>query len=93
MFKEQDEQQLELFIEQHLYPASGKTLSRRPETLKIEISNLKAVEENSLRGYFVELDDAIEARHIDDDKKKVKFGMSNMARGAKSWALRLKLND
>ena len=56
---------------------SGRHI-RRPESLKIDVSKYKAVESDSLLRCFVELDDAIEARCIDDDAMKVKFAMSNL---------------
>ena len=93
VLREQGAQQLELLRQQHLHAANGPTLVRRPESLKIEISKFKAVEGDSLLRWFVELDDAIEARRINDDATKVKFGMSNLAGRAKSWALGLKLHD
>ena len=43
--------------------------------------------------WFVELDDAIQARRIEDDAMKVTFAMSNLAGRAKDWALGQKLHD
>ena len=43
--------------------------------------------------WFVELDDAIRARHIVDDQMQVAFAQSNLAGRAKTWALGLKLRD
>uniref|UniRef100_A0AAV1U1H4 CCHC-type domain-containing protein n=1 Tax=Peronospora matthiolae TaxID=2874970 RepID=A0AAV1U1H4_9STRA len=67
--------------------------SRRPETLKIDISKYRGVEEDSLLRWFVELDDAIRARRIDDGEMQVAFAQSNLAGRAKTWALGLKLHD
>uniref|UniRef100_A0AAV1TYW9 Retrotransposon gag domain-containing protein n=1 Tax=Peronospora matthiolae TaxID=2874970 RepID=A0AAV1TYW9_9STRA len=67
--------------------------SRRPETLKIDISKSRGVEKDSLLRWFVELDDAIRARRIDDGEMQVAFAQSNLAGRAKTWALGLKLHD
>uniref|UniRef100_A0AAV1V498 Uncharacterized protein n=1 Tax=Peronospora matthiolae TaxID=2874970 RepID=A0AAV1V498_9STRA len=42
----------------------GLTHMRRPETLKIDIARYKRTDEGSLLRWFVELDNAIRARHI-----------------------------
>uniref|UniRef100_A0AAV1T4Z1 CCHC-type domain-containing protein n=1 Tax=Peronospora matthiolae TaxID=2874970 RepID=A0AAV1T4Z1_9STRA len=73
--------------------ASGSMHSRRPETLKIDISKYRGVEEDSLLRRFVELDDAIRARRVDDGDMQVAFAQSNLAGRAKTWALGLKLHD
>uniref|UniRef100_A0AAV1U404 CCHC-type domain-containing protein n=1 Tax=Peronospora matthiolae TaxID=2874970 RepID=A0AAV1U404_9STRA len=73
--------------------AGGSMHSRRPETLKIDISKYRGVEEDSLLRWFVELDDAIRARRIDDGDMQVAFAQSNLAGRAKTWALGLKLHD
>ncbi|CAI5711096.1 unnamed protein product [Peronospora effusa] len=87
-------QQSELLRQQQASAvAAGSTYTRRPESLKIDVSKYKAVESDSLLRWFVELDDAIEACRIDDDAMKVKFAMSNLAGRAKAWALGLKLHD
>uniref|UniRef100_A0AAV1V6X6 CCHC-type domain-containing protein n=1 Tax=Peronospora matthiolae TaxID=2874970 RepID=A0AAV1V6X6_9STRA len=67
--------------------------SRRPETLKIDISKYRGVEENSLLRWFVELDDAIRARRIDDGELQDAFAQVNLAGRAKTRALGLKLHD
>ena len=69
------------------------TQTRRPETLKIDISKYRGVEEDSLLRYFVELDDAIRASHIIDEQLQIAFAQSNLAGRAKTWALGLKLRD
>uniref|UniRef100_A0AAV1TEE9 Retrotransposon gag domain-containing protein n=1 Tax=Peronospora matthiolae TaxID=2874970 RepID=A0AAV1TEE9_9STRA len=73
--------------------AGGSMHLRRPETLKIDISKYRGVEEDSLLRWFVELDDAIRARRIDDGEMQVAFAQSNLAGRAKTWALGLKLHD
>ena len=94
LLREQGAQHLELLRQQQSQTAAvGPTPARRPESLKIDISKFKAVEGDSLMRWFVELDDAIEARRITDDAMKVTFGMSNLAGRAKAWALGLKLHD
>uniref|UniRef100_A0AAV1T342 Retrotransposon gag domain-containing protein n=2 Tax=Peronospora matthiolae TaxID=2874970 RepID=A0AAV1T342_9STRA len=71
----------------------GPTHMRRPETLKIDISRYKGTDEDSLLRWFVELDDAIRARHIEGDEMQVTFALSNLTGRAKTWALGLKLHD
>uniref|UniRef100_A0AAV1U1J0 Retrotransposon gag domain-containing protein n=1 Tax=Peronospora matthiolae TaxID=2874970 RepID=A0AAV1U1J0_9STRA len=71
----------------------GPTHMRRPETLKIEISKYKVTDEDSLLKWFVELEDAIRARHIEGDEMQVTFVLSNLTGRAKTWALGLKLQD
>ena len=94
LLMQQGAQQSELLRQQQASAvAAGSTYTHRPESLKIDVSKYKAVESDSLLRWFVELDDAIEARRIDDDAMKVKFAMSNLAGRAKAWALGLKLHD
>uniref|UniRef100_A0AAV1T023 Retrotransposon gag domain-containing protein n=1 Tax=Peronospora matthiolae TaxID=2874970 RepID=A0AAV1T023_9STRA len=71
----------------------GSTHMRRTETLKIDISRYKGTDEDSLLRWFVELDDAIRARHIEGDEMQVTFALSNLTGRAKTWALGLKLHD
>uniref|UniRef100_A0AAV1TDY1 Retrotransposon gag domain-containing protein n=1 Tax=Peronospora matthiolae TaxID=2874970 RepID=A0AAV1TDY1_9STRA len=71
----------------------GPTHIRQPETLKIDISRYKGTDEDSLLRWFVELDDAIRARHIEGDEVQVTFALSNLTGRAKTWALGLKLHD
>ena len=92
LLREQSAQQFELLRQQQAV-ATGLTNSRRPESLKIDISKYKAADEDSLLRWFVELDDAIRARHIVNEQMLVAFAKSNLARRAKTWALGLKLHD
>uniref|UniRef100_A0AAV1UZF0 CCHC-type domain-containing protein n=1 Tax=Peronospora matthiolae TaxID=2874970 RepID=A0AAV1UZF0_9STRA len=92
LLREQGAQQFELLRQQQA-AAGGSMHSRRPETLKIDISKYRGVEEDSLLRWFVELDDAIRARRIDDGDMQVAFAQSNLAGRAKTWALGLKLHD
>uniref|UniRef100_A0AAV1V357 Retrotransposon gag domain-containing protein n=1 Tax=Peronospora matthiolae TaxID=2874970 RepID=A0AAV1V357_9STRA len=71
----------------------GPTHLRRPETLKIYISRFKGTDEDSLLRWFVELDDAIRARHIEGDEMQVTLALSTLTGRAKVWALGLKLHD
>uniref|UniRef100_A0AAV1UTM2 Uncharacterized protein n=1 Tax=Peronospora matthiolae TaxID=2874970 RepID=A0AAV1UTM2_9STRA len=64
----------------------GPTHTHRPETLKIDITRYKGTDEESLLGWFVELDDAIRARHIEGDEMQVTFALSNLTGRAKTWA-------
>uniref|UniRef100_A0AAV1TN22 CCHC-type domain-containing protein n=1 Tax=Peronospora matthiolae TaxID=2874970 RepID=A0AAV1TN22_9STRA len=92
LLREQGAQQFELLRQQQA--AAGRSMhSRRPETLKIDISKYRGVDEDSLLRWFVELDDAIRARRIDDEDMQVAFAQSNLAGRAKTWALGLKLHD
>ena len=68
------------------------THTRRPETLKIDISKYRGVEDSLFR-WFVELDGAIRARHIVEEQMQVAFAQSNLAGRAKTWTLSLKLRD
>uniref|UniRef100_A0AAV1TJH5 Retrotransposon gag domain-containing protein n=1 Tax=Peronospora matthiolae TaxID=2874970 RepID=A0AAV1TJH5_9STRA len=92
LLREQGAQQFELLRHQQA-AAGGSMHSRRPETLKIDISKYRRVEDDSLLRWFVELDDAIRARRIDDGDMQVAFAQSNLAGRAKTWALGLKLHD
>uniref|UniRef100_A0AAV1V6B1 Uncharacterized protein n=1 Tax=Peronospora matthiolae TaxID=2874970 RepID=A0AAV1V6B1_9STRA len=71
----------------------GPTHMRRTETLKIDISRYKGTDEDYLLRWFVELDDAIRARHIEGDEMKVTFALSDVTGPAKIWASGLKLHD
>uniref|UniRef100_A0AAV1U001 CCHC-type domain-containing protein n=1 Tax=Peronospora matthiolae TaxID=2874970 RepID=A0AAV1U001_9STRA len=73
--------------------AGGSMHSRRPETLKIDISKYRGSKKTPSLRWFVELDDAIRARRIDDGDMQVAFAQSNLAGRAKTWALGLKLHD
>uniref|UniRef100_A0AAV1V011 Uncharacterized protein n=1 Tax=Peronospora matthiolae TaxID=2874970 RepID=A0AAV1V011_9STRA len=61
----------------------GLTHMRLPETLKIDISRYMETNEDSLLRWFIELDDAIRARHIDGDEMQVTFDLSNLTERAK----------
>ena len=94
LLREQGAQQFELLRQQQAHAAvPGATHARRPETLKIDISKYRGVEEDSLLRWFVELDDDIRARHIVDEQMQVASAQSNLAGRAKTWALGLKLHD
>uniref|UniRef100_A0AAV1U9G3 Retrotransposon gag domain-containing protein n=1 Tax=Peronospora matthiolae TaxID=2874970 RepID=A0AAV1U9G3_9STRA len=71
----------------------GPTHMRRPETLKIDISRYKGTDEDSVLRWFVELDDAIRARHMEGDEMQVTFALSNLTGREKTWALGLKPHD
>uniref|UniRef100_A0AAV1TPY1 Retrotransposon gag domain-containing protein n=1 Tax=Peronospora matthiolae TaxID=2874970 RepID=A0AAV1TPY1_9STRA len=71
----------------------GLTHMSRPETLQIAISRYKETDEDSHLRWLVELDDAIRARHIEDDEVQVTFALSNLTELAKTWALGIKIHD
>ena len=87
-------QQTELLRQQKFNAAvGGRTHTRRPEILKIDISKYRGVEEDSLLLWFVELDRAIKARRIDDEQKKLRFAQANLAERAKTWVSGLEMSD
>uniref|UniRef100_A0AAV1UPE0 Retrotransposon gag domain-containing protein n=1 Tax=Peronospora matthiolae TaxID=2874970 RepID=A0AAV1UPE0_9STRA len=71
----------------------GPTHMRRTKILKIDISRYKGTDGNSLLRWFVDLDDAIRARHIEGDEMQVTFALSNLTGRAKTRAIGLKLHD
>lgn len=52
--------------------------------MKIDISKYRGVEEDSLLRWFVELNDAIRVRRINDGEMQVAFSQSNLAGRAKT---------
>ena len=71
---QESSQQAELLRLQQVHNSvPGVTHARRPETLKIDISKYRGVEEDYLLRWFVELDYAIRARHIRDEQMQVTF--------------------
>uniref|UniRef100_A0AAV1U261 Retrotransposon gag domain-containing protein n=1 Tax=Peronospora matthiolae TaxID=2874970 RepID=A0AAV1U261_9STRA len=87
-------QKIALLQQQGSHHSMGEpTNMRRPETLKIDLSRYEGTDEDSLLRWFVELDDAIRARHIEGDEMQVTFALSNLTGRAKPWALGLKLHD
>ena len=61
--------------------------------MKIDISKYKGDEDDSLLRWFVELDDAIAARHIECDAMQVSFALSTLTGRANVWAFGHKLQD
>uniref|UniRef100_A0AAV1V3C3 Retrotransposon gag domain-containing protein n=1 Tax=Peronospora matthiolae TaxID=2874970 RepID=A0AAV1V3C3_9STRA len=89
-----ERQKIALLQQQGSHRSMGwPTHMRQPETLKIDISRNKGTDEDSFLRWFVELEDAIIARHFEVDAMQVTFALSNLTGRAKTWALRLKLND
>ena len=43
--------------------------------------------------WYLEVDDVIKARHIDDEEMQVAFAKSNFSGLARTWALNLQLHD
>uniref|UniRef100_A0AAV1UUC0 Uncharacterized protein n=1 Tax=Peronospora matthiolae TaxID=2874970 RepID=A0AAV1UUC0_9STRA len=64
-------QKTDFLQQQGSHQSMGRTHMRRLETLNTDISRYKGTDEDSLLGWFVELDDAIRARHIEGDKMQV----------------------
>ena len=72
-------QQTELLIQQQSQSATAaSTRERQRETLKLESSKYRRVEEESLLRCLLEMDDAINARHIEDKEMQVAFAKSNL---------------
>uniref|UniRef100_A0AAV1UC17 Uncharacterized protein n=1 Tax=Peronospora matthiolae TaxID=2874970 RepID=A0AAV1UC17_9STRA len=92
LLREKGAQQFEP-LKQQQAAAGGSMHSRRLETLKIDISKYRGVEEDSLLRWFVELDDTMRARRIYDGDMQAAFAQSNLAGSAKTWALKVKLHD
>ena len=87
-------QQTELLRQQHSQSATAaSTRERRRETLKLEVSKYRGVEEDPLLIWFLEVDDAIKARHIDYEEMQLAFAESNLSGRARTWALNLQLHD
>ena len=85
LLHQQGSQQTELLRQQQA-TATGSTCIRGPETLKIDILKYKGADEDSLLRWFVEMDDAIRARHIVDEEMQIAFAQLNLARRG-PWAL------
>ena len=94
LLNQQDRQRTET-LRQQQSKSAGPMRERRRESLKLEISKYRGVEEDSLSRCFFEVDDAIEARRIGigDEQMQVAFAESYLAGDAISWALNLKLHD
>uniref|UniRef100_A0AAV1VL08 Retrotransposon gag domain-containing protein n=1 Tax=Peronospora matthiolae TaxID=2874970 RepID=A0AAV1VL08_9STRA len=89
-----ERQKVALLQQQGSHQSMGwPTHTCRPETSKIDISRYKGTDEDSVLRWFVELDDAIGARHIEGDEMQVTFALPNLTGRAKTWALGLKLHD
>ena len=86
--------QTELLRQQQSQSATAaSTRERRRETLKLEVSKYRGVEEDSLLRWLLEVDDSIKAPHIDNEELQVAFAESNLAGRARTWALNLQLHD
>ena len=92
LLQQQDHQRTEA-LRQQQSQSIEPTRERRRESLKLEVTKYRGVEEDSLLRWFVELDDAIDSRRIDDERMQVSFAQSNLAGEARAWALNLKLHD
>lgn len=90
LLQRQDHQRNE---ELRQYQSAQSTRERQPGSLKLEISKYHGAEDDSLLRWFVEVDDSIEARRIDDERMQVVFSQSYLAGDARNWALNLKLHD
>uniref|UniRef100_M4BST2 Retrotransposon gag domain-containing protein n=1 Tax=Hyaloperonospora arabidopsidis (strain Emoy2) TaxID=559515 RepID=M4BST2_HYAAE len=90
LLNQQGHQQTEFLIHQQSQSASAATTrERRRETLQLEVSQYEGFAEDSLLKWFLEVDDTIKARHIDDDEMQVAFVKSNLSGRARTWALNL----
>ena len=87
-------QQTELLRQQQFQSATAaSTRERRRKTLKLKVSKYRGVGEDSLLRWLLKVDDAIKARHIDDEEMQVAFAKSNLSRRARTWALNLQLHN
>uniref|UniRef100_M4B661 Uncharacterized protein n=1 Tax=Hyaloperonospora arabidopsidis (strain Emoy2) TaxID=559515 RepID=M4B661_HYAAE len=83
-------QQTELLKQQQSQSATAASIrEHRRETLKLEVSKYRGVEEDSLFRWFLEVYDAIKTHHIDDEEMQVAFAKSNLAGHARTQALNL----
>ena len=83
-------QQTELLRQQQSRSdTAAPTRERRRETLKLEVSKYRGVEEDSLLIWVLEVGDAIKARHIVDEEMQVAFAKSNLSGLVRTWALNL----
>ena len=87
-------QQIELLIQQQSQSATAaSTRERRRETLKLEVSKYRGVKEDPLLRWFLEMGDAIKARHINGEEMQVAFAKSNLSGLARTCALNLQLHN
>ena len=84
LFKQQDNQRTKA-LKQHQFHSEQSTRERRQKSLKLEISKYHEVESDSLLRWFVEVESAIEARCIDNERTQVAFSKSYLAGDARSW--------
>ena len=86
LLHQQGSQQFDLLRQQRA-AATGSTHTRRSESLKIDITKYKAAEEYSLLRWFVELDEAIRARHIVDEQNAGRICSVELGRTCKDLVL------
>uniref|UniRef100_M4BP17 Uncharacterized protein n=1 Tax=Hyaloperonospora arabidopsidis (strain Emoy2) TaxID=559515 RepID=M4BP17_HYAAE len=78
-------QQTKLLRQQQSQSATAaSTRERRRETLKLEVSKYRGVEEDSLLRWFLEVDDSIKACHIENNEMQVAFAKSNLSGRART---------
>lgn len=66
---------------------------RKPAPIKVDVAKYGGRENESLPRWLVELDAAIDARGIDEEKFKVAYAMSCLAGRAKTWAFGRRLAE
>ena len=77
--------QIELLRHQQSQSAVAASTRERPrETLKLEVLKYREIQEDSLSRWLLEVDDAIKARHIEDEQMQVAFTKSNMSGRART---------
>ena len=87
---QQGHQQIELLRQkQSQSSTTASTSERRRETLKLEVSKYRGVEEDSLLRWFLEVEDVIKAHHIGVEEMQVEFAKSDLSGRARTWALNL----
>ena len=82
LFQQQDLQRTEE-LRQHQSQSALSTLTRRQESLKLEIFKYHGVENDSLLKWFVEVDGAIEVRPIDNER--MRFALCDSHSLSRSW--------
>lgn len=72
---------------------SAQREKKKAFPLKVDVGKYKGTENESLLRWLVEVEAAISARMIEDDRQKIAFAMSNLAGRAKTWAFGRRLAD
>lgn len=77
-------------VQSRAHPSSAPSA---PRSLKLDTSEYKGSEGESILRWFVEIETAMAARDIIDPSRQVAFAMSRLSQRAKSWAYGKRLAD